>query len=147
VATRPSELFAVSAAVLLMLSFLSRFPAKQALFSVTVRNTGYGFPPSAVFLVMASVLCFAAAVYAIWPLQMNMKAGIWHYWVTVVGIATFWMCFYSFPLNESGSNTSYRLAMLLGQLMSLGVILLAQAIFVANLLFAVVRLRNISAHS
>lgn len=145
-ATRPSELFAVSAAVLVVLSFLSRFPAKQALLSVTVRNIDYEFPPSAVFLVMSSLLCLSAAIYAIWPLRMNMTAGLWHYWVTAAAIAVFWACFYSFPMQESRPNTSKRLGLLLGQFVSLGVILLAQTIFVSNLIFAVIRLRNSSLH-
>lgn len=145
-ATRPSELFAISAAALLVLSFLSRLPTTQTSVGIHVGNVAYMFPPSAVFLVMATLLCFWAAAYAIWPLHMNLKAGIWHYWMTAVPIAVFWACFYLFGFRlTSTKNTPYRLAVLLGQFMSLGVILLAQTMFIANLIFAVVRLRNLSA--
>jgi len=146
VATRPSELFAISATILLVLSFLSRLSTTQTGVGVHLRSTVHVFPPSTVFLMMASLLCFSAAIYAIVPLQMNVKAGVWHYWMTAIPIVIFWACFYLFVFRQAdGANTSYRLAVLLGQFISLAVILIAQTIFAANLMVAVIRLRNITA--
>jgi hypothetical protein len=138
-ATSPSDLFAISAAVLLVLSFLSRLPGSRAGVSTTLHSVGYVFSPSTVFLVMASFLCFFAAVYSVWPLPMNQKAGIWHYWTTAVAIAAFWVCFFLFAFRVSPDSilTPYGKAALLGQFGSMIVILLAQTIFVVNLIFAV----------
>jgi hypothetical protein len=142
--SRPSEICAISAAVLLILSFVSRLSARPTLFSIVVRQTSYGFAPNTIFLAMAAVLAVSAAMYAFWPLQMNVKAGAWHSWVTVGGIAVFWICFYLFPVDRSlPEANSYMLVLLLGQLTSLGAVLLAQIVFVGNLVVAVVQLRGI----
>jgi hypothetical protein len=144
---RPSELFAITAAVLLASSFLSRFLHIQTDVSIVVHEAGYVFPPSTVFLVMASFLCFFAATYSLWPLPLNNKAAAWHYWITTAAIAAFWLCFYFFAFKaprESGLGL-YQTAALLGQFVSVIVILLAQAIFVVNLILALVRLRRLSA--
>ena len=148
-ATRPSELFAISAVVLLVLSFLSRLQARQTLLSINVGNTGYGFPPSTVFLAMASLLCLSATIYAIWPLRMNLKAGVWHYWMTAIPIAVYWICFYLFAFRSASAPklSSHQTAAVFGQFVSLGMILPAQAILVANLILAVLRLRNASPSS
>lgn len=142
--TRPSELFAFSATVLLVFSFLSRLLPSQAGISIRLRNVGYVFPPSTAFLVMGSFLCFFAAIYSLWPLHMNNKAATWHYWVTITAIVAFWACFYLFALEASRESTltERQTAALFGQFASMGVILFAQAIFVVNLTLAVVRLRH-----
>jgi hypothetical protein len=146
-ATRPSELFAISAAVLLGLSFLSRLSPGQAGISIAVRNVGYVFPPSTVFLAMASFLCFFAAISSRWPLSLNNRAAVWHYWITAAAIAAFWFCFYFFAFHATRESdlTVRQTAALLGQFISMMVILLAQTIFVANLAFAVVRFQNFNA--
>ena len=141
--TRPTEICAISAAALLILSFVSRLSARPAFFSIVVRRTSYGFAPDSIFMAMAAVLSLSAAAYAFWPLPMNVKAGAWHSWVTVGGIAVFWMCFYLFPVDRNPPGAkSYMLALLLGQLASLGAVLLAQTVFIGNLVVALVRLRS-----
>lgn len=143
-ASRPSDLFAISAAALLIFSFLSRLLASPTGVSITLWNVGYVFSPSTVSLVMASLLCFFAAIYAIWPLPMNPTAGLWHYWITVLAIAAFWISFYLFTFHSlpSSNLTLYQTVALFGQFLSTMVIVLAQAIFVVNLMSAMVRLRR-----
>jgi hypothetical protein len=142
---RPSDLFAVSAALLLVFSFLSRLFASQASVSIHLHKVAYAFSPSTLYIVMASFLCFFAAVYSIWPLSMNVKAATWHYWTTVAGIAVFWGCFYLFVVYFSpGSRPSTLLtAVLLAQAGAVTLVLLAQMIFVVNLTVAVIRLRQL----
>jgi hypothetical protein len=92
---------------------------------------------------MASFLCFFAAIYSIWPLPMNYSAALWHYWITVLAVATFWASFYLFAFHAFPNSkvTPYREVALFGQFVSIIVIALAQTIFVGNLIFAAVRLR------
>ena len=140
--TRTSELFAISTAALLILSFLSRFSANQGGISIQLRNVAYVLPPSTVCLIMASLLCFSAAVYSLWPLPMNLKAGTWHFWSTAVAIAAFSACYYLFALRLEpvAGFESYKKAALLGLFSSLILGALAQIVFVVNLMLAVVRL-------
>ncbi len=143
---RPSELFAISATVLLVLSFLSRLSPSHAGVSISLRRIGYVFPPSTVFLVMAMFLCFFSVIYSLWPLPLNVKAAFWHYWCTAVAIAAFWVCFYFFALHvprDSNSTVSQTLV-LFGQSVSMMMILLAQTIFVVNLFLAVGQFRHSS---
>jgi hypothetical protein len=143
-ANRPSDLFAISAAALLLFSFLSRILASPTGVSVTLGNVGYVFSPSTVSLVMASLLCFFAAVYAIWPLPMNPTAGLWHYWITVLAIAAFWISFYLFAFHAlpRSNLTLCQPVALFGQFVSIIVIVLAQGIFFVNLMSAIVRLKR-----
>ena len=143
-ANRPSELFAISAAVLVVFSFLSRLLPTQSGVSINLRSVVYGFSPSTVCLGMASLLCFFAAIYSIWPLPMNYRVGLWHYWITALAIVAFWTSFYLFAFHAlpSSSLTVYQTIALFGQFVSIIVIVLAQAIFVVNLTLAIVRLRH-----
>ncbi len=143
-ANRPSELFAISAAVLLLFSFLSRLLATQSGVSITLGNVAYSFPPSAVCLWMASLLGFFAAVYSFWPLPMSHRVGLWHYWVTALAIVAFWTSFYLFAFHAlpSSNLTMYQTILLFGQFVSMIFIVLAQVIFVVNLTLAIVRFRH-----
>jgi hypothetical protein len=143
-ANRPSELFAISAAVLLVFSFVSRLLPTQSGVSIHLGSMVYGFPPSTVCLAMASLLCFFAAIYAIWPLPMNYSVGLWHYWITVLAIVAFWTSFYLFTFHalRSSNLSMYQTIALFGQFVSIIVIVLVQAIFVVNLTLAIVRLRH-----
>jgi hypothetical protein len=85
--------------VLLGLSFLSRLSLGQAGISIAVRTVGYGFPPSTVFHAMAWFLSFFAAIYSRWPLSLNNRAAVWHYWITAAAIAAFWFCFHFFAFH------------------------------------------------
>ncbi len=140
-ANRPSELFAISAAALLAFSFLSRFLPTQNFVGIHLRSVVYAFSPSTVCLAMASLLCFFAAIYSIWPLPMNYRVGLWHYWITALAIVAFWASFYLFIFHPLPSSNLAPIA-LFGQLVSTIVIVLAQAIFVVNLTYAIVRLRH-----
>jgi preprotein translocase subunit SecG len=145
--TRPSELFAISAAALIVFSLLSRRLADQGGVSIAMGDVGYVFSASAVSLVMASFLCFFAVIYSIWPLLMSQRAGIWHYWITTASIIAFWICFYLFILRGSSDSslTAYRKAYLFGQFGSMLVMALAQTIFVFNFVIAIIRLLNFTA--
>jgi hypothetical protein len=140
--TRPSELFAASAALLLVFSFLQRLSASLAGVSIHLHKVVYVFSPGTLCIVMASFLCFFAAVYSIWPLLINAKAATWHYWTTAAGIAIFWVCFYLFAVYFSpGSRPStFVTSVLLAQAVSVIFVLLAQMIFVVNLSLVIVRL-------
>src|SRR6267154_5247591 len=122
-ASRPSELFAISAALLLGFSFLSRLASSRAGISIALHSVGYVFPPSTVFLVMASFFCFFATIYATWPPHMNPKAGAWHYWIAAVGITAFWVCFYlcAFNFVPVSNLGPYSTAAFFGQFISVAV--------------------------
>lgn len=57
------------------------------------RGTGYMIPPEALAVAMAMAMCFCSTM--LWMLPFNRQAMLWHFWLTVAGIAIFWLSFYS----------------------------------------------------
>lgn len=142
---RSTALFAIGAICLLLSAFIARrFGPALAAFHVAHR--GYGFPPSSVFVFMAALLCGFAAVYSLYLLPMNQKAAVWHFWLTAGGILLFWVGFYSFSalVARGGSWQAGRAVVAIGAswVCSFALIVVAQGIFVANVIAAIMKLRH-----
>src|SRR5262249_22152810 len=92
---KPPDLFAISALALLGFAFIARFISPMGLgISVAWRGSGYVLPPEAISIAIATALCFCATVYSLWMLPFNRTAMLWHFWLTIIGIAVFWLSFY-----------------------------------------------------
>ena len=92
---RPSELFVISALILLGFSLVTPFITTSAMgMSIPWRGVGYVIPPRSMCISLATVLCFYAAIYSFWMLPFNRTMALWHFWLTSVGIAIFWIFFY-----------------------------------------------------
>ena len=125
---RMPDLFAIGAFVLLGFAFIARFIGTSIGISVAWRGTGYVIPPEAVAVAMATAMCFCSTIYSLWMLPFNRQAMLWHFWLTVVAIAVFWLSFYS--------ARSERIAVWAMSLTPAAV-LFAQIIFVWNVLQAI----------
>src|SRR5690349_7514306 len=137
--TRPAELFAIAAATLLFFRWVGPIFGGPAELSIQFRGAYYVFPPSFAALVMATFLCAFATVYSLRVLPFNLKASLWHFWLTVVAIAVFWICFSLMGvLNSRTSAVGYLAG---GWFAALLVALLAQLIFAVNLMYAVGHIR------
>lgn len=87
VAMKASELFVISALILLVMALVARFSSHSGLgVAITWRGTGYVVPPSTICIALATVLCFFATVYSLWMLPFNRTATLFHFWLTAVGI-------------------------------------------------------------
>jgi hypothetical protein len=127
------DLFVISALVLLGFAFVARFISPTGLgVSVAWRGTGYVMPPEAIAIAMATALCFCATVYSLWMLPFSRPAALWHFWLTIFGIAVFWLSFYRM---SSGS----RAAVWASFLTPLAVIL-TQLTFVWNVVRAIIKM-------
>ena len=143
--SRPTELFAIAAIVLLALGLLSKFLLPpQALGLTLIPRMGYIFPVGSVFVFLAALLCVAAAVYAFWLVPMNQKAALWHFWLTAAGIVLFWSGFFLFlKYHPSGDLHGGALAVAIGWLASFPLILIAQGIFLVNLISGLMKVRTL----
>jgi hypothetical protein len=95
--------------------------------------------PTACVLV-GSFLCIFAAAYSLWMVPLNRSAGVWHFWLTITAIATYWAgIFLLFVKREDlphGDFHGASLALAIGWLGSLPLLVVAQGIFFFNLIFA-----------
>lgn len=134
---RLSELFVISAIILLVFALLARFVSPSGLgISLPWRGTGYVFPPAAVCIAQATALYFFASVYSFYMLPFNRAAILWHFWLTSAGIAVFWASFYRVVPSLPALQTA-----LLTLFVSPLVVLLAQLICAWNVIQAVTRMR------
>jgi len=140
---RPAELFAIAAIGLLAASLVLHFLAPAGFLDIQFRHTAYAFSYASVFIFMAAFLCVCAAVYSFWIIPINQNAGIWHFWLTLAGIVFFWLSFYFLFVRRQYSTELHgsALAIATGWLASFVLILVAQGIFLVNLLSAIARLR------
>lgn len=139
--TRPAELFAIAATAVLLLRWTGRlFPSPASLAVYSVGATGYAFPLETVSLWMAAMLCMFAAVHSLWMLPLNHRASLWHFWLSAISIAVFWICSYLQPPPRALSRLGT--AFVTGWFLSILVLALAQIIFVGNLLVALAKLRR-----
>jgi len=89
-------------------------------------------------MVIAALLCLVAVIYSVWVFPLNQKAASWHFWVTTLAIAVFWLSFYSFarvvtdPSVSSANLSGLRLVIAVCWILSIPIALIAQAIFVVN---------------
>ena len=144
--TRSAMLFAVAAIALLIFALLSRYMAPAGFVTFTFHRESFAFSPDSVCVFMAAFLCVFAAIYSFWILPMNQKAATWHFWLTAGGILIFWIGFYSLAaLATRGRLVEFRgaaLATAVGLLTSSSMILIAQGIFLANLISGIAKLRH-----
>jgi len=133
---KASELFVISALILLAFSLVARFINPSGLgISITWRGTGYVLPPSSISVALATALCFFATIYSLWMLPFNRTAMLWHFWLTAIGIGVFWLSFY-----RAGSALPNSRTAIWAVFVSPAVVLLIQVIFVWNLLQAMFKM-------
>jgi hypothetical protein len=132
---RPSELFAISALILVAIGLLARLVFAPGLgVSISWNRTGYVLPPSMVCYAIAAALCFFAVVYSLWMVPFNRTATLVHFWTTTAGTAAFLVAFYRLGSNPSSVRPTVWLVF--------GVpvaVALAQVIFVWNFVQALAR--------
>ena len=133
---RPSELFVISAIILLGFALVARFinPSGLGIF-ITWRSTAYILPPSSISIAMATALCLFAAIYSLWMLPFNRTGILWHFWPTAIGIGVFWLSFY-----RAGSTLPHSRTAVWAVFMSPAVVLLTQVVFVWNLIQAIFKM-------
>lgn len=131
VAMRPSELFVISALILLLLALVARFINPSGLgISIPFRGIRYVLPPSMICVGQATALCFLATIYSLWMLPFNRMVSLFHFWLTALGIGVFWLAFYRPPNSRTVVWAVFAAP---------AAVLLTQVIFVWNLLQAIFR--------
>jgi hypothetical protein len=134
-----SELFVITAMALLGFALAGRFMNPSLLgISIRWRGAGYVLPPNSICVALATALCFFATIYSLWMLPFNHTAMLWHFWLTTIGIAVFWLAFY-----QAGSGLPNSRTALWAVFVSPAVILLTQVIFVWNLLQAIFKMPRV----
>jgi len=135
---KPSELFALSALLLLIFALIARFVSPSGLgISIHLGGVAYVLPPSTVCIALATALCFFATTYSIWMVPFNRTATLLHFWLTAFGIAVFWLSFY-----RAGAAPSNSGAALWSVFLTPPLVLLTQLIFVWNVIQALSKLRQ-----
>src|SRR5271167_227522 len=130
--SRPAELFAVGAILLLAAGLISRLVQSPTQFSITIpaRGSAYGF--SALFAVFA-------ALYSFWLIPMNHAAAVWHFWLTAAGTVLFWTFFLAFSRVVGSGKTVVAKGVLTAYLLGWMLLLGGQVVFVTNLVATFLR--------
>jgi heme/copper-type cytochrome/quinol oxidase subunit 1 len=142
---RPALWFSITGVVLALLALASRFLAAHAGVDFQLHDTYFVLSPDRVFWVMAAFCGMFAAAYA--AFSMNLRAAAWHFWVTVVGIAGFWLSFYAWGYLVAQRVSSepiaphLELATAVVFVLSFIVMLFSPAIFAVNFTFAMGKMR------
>lgn len=85
-----SELFVMSAIILLAFALASRFINSSGVgIDIHLRDTAYVLPPLSICVAQATALCFFATIYSLWMLPFSRTAALWHFWFTTIGIGVF----------------------------------------------------------
>ena len=128
---KATEMFVIVALILLVFALIARFISPSGLgVTVTWGSTVYVLPPSFICVVLATLLCFVASIYSLWMLPFNRVATWWHFSLTTIGIVVFWLAFYRVPNSRAAVWAVFAAP---------AAILLTQAIFVWNLIQAIIR--------
>jgi hypothetical protein len=77
------------------------------------------------------MLCLVASIYSLWMLPFNRTATWWHFSLTTIGIAVFWLALYRAPSSRTAVWVVFAAP---------AAIFLTQAIFVWNLVQAIIRM-------
>lgn len=144
---RPTILFAGASICLLILAFATdRIGSEAGYLVFNFRSKGYGFSPASIFVFMAALSCVFAAVYSFWVVPMSQKAGTWHFWLTAIGFFLFWIFYYTFSVIAKDDTARRRgpvvAAMAITGLTSFLLVMVAQGVFVTNLISGIARLRQ-----
>ncbi len=141
----PAKRFGIMAIALVLLAFPSRVLASRSFPDFFLHDTYFALSPERLFFVMAAFSALFAAAYSAFP--MNLRAASWHFWITLSGIAGFWISFYGWMLLASersaghpvspGLETAAAAAFVLSFLL----LLFSPAIFAVNFTFAMGRMR------
>ncbi|MGA9473552.1 MAG: hypothetical protein WBV36_13890 [Terriglobales bacterium] len=131
-----SELFVISAIILLAFALASRFINSSGVgIDIHLRDTAYVLPPLSICVAQATALCFFATIYSLWMLPFSRTAALWHFWFTTIGIGVFWLSLY-----RAGSTGADHRAAVWTVFVSPAVVLLTQVIFAWNLLQAIFKI-------
>jgi hypothetical protein len=129
---KATELFVIGAMILLLFAMVARFVNPSGLgVSVHWGHTVFVLPPSFVSIALATALCFFATIYSLWMLPFNGTATWWHFCLTAVGIAVFWLAFYRVPHSRTALWAFF---------VAPAAVLVTQTIFVWNLVQAILRM-------
>lgn len=129
---KATEMFVMVALTLLVFALTARFMSSSALgVSIAWGGTRYVLPPSFICVVLATMLCFIASIYSLWMLPFNHIATWWHFSLTTIGIGVFWLAFYQVPASRTAIWAVFAAP---------AAILLTQAIFVWNVIQAIIRM-------
>ena len=139
--SRAAELFAIVAIVVLVFGLLARFASSNTTVALRLANSIVMIPVGSICLVLATLLCFCASIYSLWFLPMSPKAAAWHFWMTSTGIVLFWISFFLLATVASGKPMLRRAtpAAVIGEVVSLILVLVAQSIFVINFASAITK--------
>jgi hypothetical protein len=79
---------------------------------------------------------FVATIYSLWMLPTNQKAEMWHFWLTAAAIGAFWASFSRMIAAGTPHASATNALVIWGQLAAVAVFLIAQLVFVANVVLA-----------
>src|SRR5260370_31246733 len=138
--TGPSELFAFAAVAAVLLSLFGRSPFLQVRLVVRVPNVFFELPSESVFLLGAVLLVFFAFAYSL-PLPLNLSAANWHFWLTSLSLALFWLSYRLSAGSAVHPSTVSRIeaAALRAQSVFIVAVLIVQLVFFVNLVFEIVK--------
>lgn len=138
--TRPAELFAIEAIIVVIVGLLFRAPVMMAV-HLRGQRGGFTVPTDTVALVIAACFCFFAAAYSFSMLSMSMKAAYWHFWLTTVFVGLWWAAWVGigsrFPAN--GVVSPWQAVILYTWSLSVLCLISTQLIFAVSFLKAIFR--------
>jgi len=142
--TYPARWFAATSVVLFIFAFIARVWPPGGM-DLQVHDTYFVLSPSSVFLGMAFSVAIFATTYCV--LSASPGAASWHFWLTALGLAAFWISSYLWGhvlMRHATAQADPRLEVGLGiAFLASGLILLGSlAMFAVNVLVALLaRLR------
>jgi hypothetical protein len=143
---RPAKRFTITAVALALLAIPSRILVFRGGVDLAMHDTYFVLSPDRLFFVMAAFCGLFAAAYAAFP--MNQRAANFHFWVTLTGIAGFWISFYAWAhlIAERSTGQSigsrFETTIAVAFVLSFVVLLFSPAIFAVNFTFAMGRMRK-----
>jgi heme/copper-type cytochrome/quinol oxidase subunit 1 len=152
----PAKRFAIATAVLLVSTpLISRVMASQGDVDLTLHGTYYVLPVSLVCLAMAALLALFAGAYSI--SRLSPRVATWHFWLTVGGIAVYWLALYLWGVRDGGrlgmltfenpSVPTLETAIAAAFILCAVVVILSPVIFVMNLALEWARSRRLTRQS
>ena len=139
--SRPAELFAVGAILLLAAGLISRLAhaPNQGFVTVHARGSAYGFSIETVRLFMAAFFAVFAAIYSFWVIPMSQTAAASHFWLTAAGTVLFWTFFLAFSRAGGSGEAVVAKGVTTAYLLGWVLLLAGQVMFVTNLVATLLR--------
>jgi heme/copper-type cytochrome/quinol oxidase subunit 1 len=144
----PAKWFTATAALLVFFAFVSKSRAPSL--DVQIHDAYFVFSAGFVFLAMSVLLALFAGVYYVLP--VNPRAAGAHFWLTAAGILLFWVGYYWYAalFTPLAGSVDFRSMDFTAAerwtrwiYFSIAVMLIAQGIFLVNLISGIVKLRTI----